>query len=262
MSVVDESRAVIFGRDAVTYDQARPSYPDAVIDHVVSLVTARDALEIGAGTGKATAAMARDGLRLTCLEPSAEMAAVLESRQLPGVTVSVTTFERWDGPHDSLDLIYAAQAWHWVDRQVGFARALSTLRPGGVLSLLWNIPLDRYGRHRELYARHAPHLLAERDERIKRRDDHDWRADMDEAGFVETQRFTHNWSEDLTADRYRALYSTYSDHMMLEEPARSRLLDGLAADVESWGGVATVEYRTEAFSGLKPERRAAVTSGR
>jgi hypothetical protein len=122
-----------------------------------------------------------------------------------------------------------------------------------VLALLWNIPADRYGRHREIYARHAPHLLSERDERVKRRDDHDWCADMEEAGFVETQRFTHNWSEDLTADRYRALYSTYSDHMMLEEPARTRLLDGLATDVEKWGGVATVEYRTEVFSGLKPD---------
>lgn len=253
MTVVDESRAVIFGRDAMTYDESRPSYPDVVIDHVLSLVTARDALEVGAGTGKATAAMARDSLRLTCLEPSAEMAAVLESRHLPGVTVAVTSFEDWDGPHDSQDLIYAAQAWHWVDRHVGFAKALSTLRPGGVLSLLWNILEDRYGRHRELYARHASHLLAERDERIQRRDDHDWRVDMDEAGFVGTQRFTHNWSEDLTADRYRALYSTYSGHMMLEEPARTRLLDGLAADVESWGGVATVGYRTEVFSGIKPD---------
>lgn len=253
MSVVDDSRAVIFGRDALTYDEARPSYPGPVIDHVLGLKAARDALEVGAGTGKATTAIARSHLCLTCLEPSAQMAAILESRQLPGVTVSVTTLEDWDGPPDSLDLIYAAQAWHWVDRDLGFPKALSTLRPGGVLALLWNIPVDRYGRHREIYARHAPHLLSERDERVKRRDDHDWCADMEEAGFVETQRFTHNWSEDLTADRYRALYSTYSDHMMLEEPARTRLLDGLGADVERWGGVATVEYRTEVFSGLKPD---------
>jgi SAM-dependent methyltransferase len=253
VSAVDESRAVIFGREADTYDEARPSYPGAVIDHIVSLVTARDALEVGAGTGKATMAMARSGLRLTCLEPSARMAAILESKQLPGVNVAVTTFEEWEGPGDSLDLIYAAQAWHWVDREIGFPKALSALRPGGGLALMWNIPVDRYGRHPEVYARHAPHLFAERDERIKRRDDRDWCADMDEAGFVETQRFTHMWSEDLTADRYRALYSTYSDHMMLEEPARTHLLDGLARDVESWGGVATVEYRTEVFSGLKPD---------
>lgn len=247
-----ESRAVIFGRDAATYDAARPDYPPEAIARVVGLVEARRALEVGAGTGKATAAFAREGLKLTCLEPSPQMAAVLESSRLPGVSVEVTTFEEWQGEPDSLDLIYAAQAWHWVDRDTGMARALQLLRPGGSLALFWNIPFDRYSRHEQAYRVHAPHLLDERDQRIKRRDDHDWCADMEAAGFVDTETFTHRWSEELTAARYRALYSTYSDHMMLDEPIRTRLLDSLAADVESWGGVVEVEYHTEVFSGRRP----------
>lgn len=254
MAARDGRRAVIFGRDAGTYDEARPTYPRAAVDHVSSLVNPKTAVEVGAGTGKATADFARDGLELMCLEPSSQMAAVLESRNLPGVEVIVTTFENWDGWPDSADLIYAAQAWHWVDKRTGLAEALSILRPAGALALLWNIPVDRYGPHQELYARHAPELLAERDERIKRRDDHDWCADMDEAGFDATERFTHVWSEELTADRYRALFSTYSDHMMLEEPARTAILDGLVADVMSRGGTITVDYRTEVFSGRKPDR--------
>lgn len=248
----EDTRAVIFGRDAATYEEARPSYPDAVIEHVGSLVDARHAVEVGAGTGKATVGMAREGLDIICLEPSPQMAAVLQARGLPGVEVAVTTFEDWAGEPGSIDLLYAAQAWHWVDRDTGFAKASSILRPGGAIALMWNIPLDRYGRHEETYSRHAPQLLAERDERIERRDDHDWGADMSSAGFVDTERFTHRWSEELGADRYRALYSTYSDHMMLDEPVRSRLLDGLAADVERWGGSAEVEYRSEVFTARKP----------
>lgn len=245
-------RAVIFGRDAGTYDDARPSYPQAGIDHVTSLVEASRAVEVGAGTGIATAGFARQDLALTCLEPSPEMAALLDARSLPGVEVVVSTFEDWESEADSVDLVYAAQAWHWVDAKTGFRKALAVLRPGGVLALMWNIPVDRYGNHLETYSAHAPQLLAERDERIKRRDDHDWCADMDTAGFVDTQRFTHKWSDELTADQYRALYSTYSDHMMLEETVRTRLLDALAADVATRGGTATVEYRTEVFSGRKP----------
>jgi SAM-dependent methyltransferase len=250
--VADESRAVIFGRDAATYDAVRPDYPPEAIARVEGLVEAKRALEVGAGTGKATVALAREGLDLTCLEPSPQMAAVLESRRLPGVSVETTTFEEWQGEPASMDLVYAAQAWHWVERDTGFEKALSVLRPGGALALLWNVPLDRYLRHHDLYVRHAPHLLAESDERIKRRDDHDWGADMAAAGFVDTEKFTHRWSEELTSERYRALYSTYSDHMMLDESVRTRLLDGLAADVESWGGVVEVEYRTEVFSGRRP----------
>jgi SAM-dependent methyltransferase len=249
----DSSRAVIFGRDAITYEDVRPSYPEAAVDHVSSLVDARRAVEVGAGTGKATVGMAREGLHITCLEPSGQMAAILEAKRLPGVEVVVSTFEEWQGESESVDLVFAAQSWHWVDPATGFSHASSMLRPGGAIALMWNIPLDRYGRHQEAYARHAPQLLTESDERIERRDAHDWRPDMESAGFVETDRFTHRWSEELAAERYRALYSTYSDHMMLDEPSRSSLLDGLAADVLSWGGTALVEYRTEVFTGRKPD---------
>lgn len=249
----DDRRAVIFGRDATAYETARPAYPAAAIDHVESLVEADAVVEVGAGTGKATEAMARPGLRLICLEPSPQMADILATKELPGVEVVVSTFEDWVGEPGSVDMIYAAQAWHWVDRHAGFDKALRLLRTGGVLALIWNIPLDRYRRHEEIYNRFAPHLLAELDERIKRRDSHDWIVDMEAAGFVDTRRFTHEWSEELTGDRYRALYSTYSDHMMLEEPERSRLLDALADSVESEGGTATIEYRTEVFSGRKPD---------
>lgn len=249
----DDSRAVIFGRDATTYETARPSYPDAAIAHIEALVEAATAIEIGAGTGKATEAMARPGLRLICLEPSPDMADILAAKQLPGVEVVVSTFEDWAGESGSADLIYAAQAWHWVDRQGGFDKVFRLLRPGGALALIWNIPLDRYRRHEEIYNQFAPQLLTEHDGRIERRDSHDWSTDMKTAGFVEARRFTHGWSEELTADRYRALYSTYSDHMMLEEPHRTRLLDALAESVERQGGTATVEYRTEVFSGRKPD---------
>lgn len=249
----ERNRAVIFGRDALTYEEARPTYPREAFEHIEGLVDARRALEVGAGTGKATMGMAREGRHITCLEPSRQMAEVLEAKELPGVEVLVATFEEWQGDPESIDLVYAAQSWHWVDVGTGLSKALSVLRPGGAIALMWNISLDRYGRHEKTYARHAPHLLADDDERIERRDGRDWRPDMESAGFVDTARFTHPWSEELDTERYRALYSTYSDHMMLEEPSRSRLLDGLAADVDSWGGRALVEYRTEVFTARRPD---------
>lgn len=248
----DDSRAVVFGRDAAAYEAARPSYPESVIRQIESLVPAREAVEVGAGTGKATALLARDGLRLTCVEPSREMAAVLKARNLPGVDVVVSTFEEWRGIPSSIDLLFAAQAWHWVDSETSLAKTMSLLRPGGAIALFWNIPVDRCGGHEETYRRHAPHLLTDPDERIKRRDDHDWDVDMRRAGFVDVGRVTHRWSETLTAEQYRARYATYSDHIMLDEPTRSRLLDALEADVKGWGGTADLEYRCEVFTARKP----------
>jgi len=243
-----EDRAVVFGRDAAAYERSRPGYPAEAISHLTGLVDARRVVEIGAGTGKATQDVARAGLDLTCLEPSAEMAALLEAKRLPGVRVAVTTFEDWEVGPGTFDLVYAAQSWHWVDRSTGHDKARSVLVDGGALALMWNIQADRY-QFQEVYSEHAPELVHEEDERVARRDSHDWREDLREAGFTDLQRFTHHWSEQLTAARYRSLYSTYSDHVMLPEPARSRLLDGLERAVAEAGGSTLVAYRTEVFSG-------------
>lgn len=249
--MTDDARSVIFGRQADVYDAARPSYPEAAISHMRDLVEARTAVEVGAGTGKATVALARAGLSLTCLEPSPEMAALLESKRLPGVEVLVTTFEDWAGDEGSWDLVYAAQAWHWVDHGTAYERTLALLRPGGVLALMWNIPHDRYGMFEDVYSEHAPELLAERDRRIHKRDSVTWGDDMTGAGFGDVQRFTHHWDDTLTARQLRHLYSTYSDHMLLRPDVREHLLDALEADVERRGGTIDLSYRTEVFSGRK-----------
>lgn len=246
------ARAVIFGRDADTYERARPEYPLEAIGHIETLVPAEIAVEVGAGTGKATARIARPGLDLTCLEPSPQMADVLMSKDLPGVTVVVSTFEDWDGAAGSLDLVYAAQAWHWVDHVTAYRKALRVLRPGGVLAVMWNIPKARYEAFEDVYGEHAPELLTERDERVEKRDSVTWSDDMADAGFAEVQRFTHEWSETRTPAEVRSLYSTYSDVMMLPEPRRSRFLDGLAAHVEDAGGTVDMDYTTNVFSGVGP----------
>lgn len=247
--MTETDRGIVFGRDAAAYERARPGYPDAAISHMLDLVHPDRAVEVGAGTGKATISLARPGLELICLEPSAEMAAVLEARGLPGVTVVRTTFEDWEPATGGFDLICAAQSWHWVDPGIGLAKARRILRPGGVLSLLWNLPHDRYDRFAEVYRRYAPEMLDERDERIKRRDDHDWLADMGAVGLTDLHRFSHDWSEELTAAACRELYSTYSDHMMLPDATRIALLDGLESAVAERGGTVSQEYTTEVFSG-------------
>lgn len=248
----DPARRVIFGREADAYESARPSYPAEAIEYIESLVSARAVLEVGAGTGKATEAMARSGRRLTCLEPSPEMADVLRAKELRGVSVVVASFEEWEGaePH-TMDLIFAAQAWHWVDPALAYRKALEMLRPAGALALVFNIPHERYEAFRGVYAEYAPELLVEHDSRIRKRDSATWLDDMLAAGFEDVDSFTHDWSVTLDPEAARTLYSTYSDHMLLSDDRRVRLLDGLAAAVERRGHV-TLDYRTKVFSGFAP----------
>lgn len=132
-------RALSFGSAAEAYDRYRPSYPPELAADVVALAPGRRFVEIGAGTGKATAVFAAHDLDLTCVEPDPEMAAVL-SRRFTGddrVRVIVSPFERWRAgePYDAL---ICAQAWHWMDKQTRWGNAAAAVRPGGVVGLFWN----------------------------------------------------------------------------------------------------------------------------
>ena len=245
-----KSRAVIFGDDAVAYDRHRPRYPADAIAYMLGLTDASRAVEIGAGTGIATADVARPGLEILCLEPSPEMAQVLDSRGLAGVRVEVTSFEDWEGQDGSVDLIYAAQAWHWVDPATSYEKARRLLRSGGAIGLMWNVPLDRYEQFRPVYEAHAPSLLAESDRRIERRDGGGWEQELRSGGFDEVQVAVFEWHQVLDADEFCGLYATYSDHMMLPDEQRTRLLDGLREAVENSGGKARIDYQTRVFSGI------------
>lgn len=247
----DEERAVIFGRDAVAYDAARPGYPIEAVRHILDRTDVRVAVEVGAGTGKATVSLAPEVGRIICVEPSAEMAAVLEQRDLPGVEVVVSTLEGWEGPAGPVDLVYAAQSWHWVDHSTAYRQVKEMLRPGGLIALVWNVPQDRYEIFDEAYREHAPEILAEEDERIRRRDSDTWMSELAGAGFEEVELFTHRWSRDLSPGELRALYSTYSDHILVPEPRRSRLLDALEEVVRGSGGPFTLGYDTNVFSGIR-----------
>ena len=99
-------------------------------------------------TGKATLPMARRGLRITCLEPGPNLAAEAR-RNLTGhgrVTIVEARFEDWPMAGSApFDLVFAANAWHWLDPAVRYRRAWQALRPGGHLAF-WNavhvLPVD------------------------------------------------------------------------------------------------------------------------
>ncbi len=129
------SRALSFGSAASEYERFRPAYPVAVVDEVLAYAghAVATALEIGAGTGKATRVFAAHDISVTATEPDAAMLAVL-GRHVPGsVRIVRATFE--DLPTIvRYDLVYAAAALHWTRPEGRWERVASLLVPGGVFA--------------------------------------------------------------------------------------------------------------------------------
>jgi SAM-dependent methyltransferase len=225
---------LVFGEVAEAYHAARPTYPDALFDDVVAAASGRSALEIGAGTGKATEAFVARGLEVTALEPSAEMARVLR-RVVPSVAVEVTDFETC-ATDARFDVIYAAQSWHWVDGARGFPHARALLRPGGLLALFWNRPLPHESalQHEldEAYQRLTPELFAKGHVA-----ESDFTDEIRASGaFTDVELREYPWTERRTTEEFVRLSGTHSDHRMLPESTRAELLAEITRVIDRHGG--------------------------
>lgn len=135
------ARAHSFNAAAAQYAENRPSYPPALFDTIEELagrsLSGRRAVDVGAGTGIATALLHERGAEVLAVEPGAGMAAEFRRRNphLPLVRGSGDALPVADA---HADLVTYAQAWHWTDPARSVPEALRVLRPGGALALWWN----------------------------------------------------------------------------------------------------------------------------
>jgi SAM-dependent methyltransferase len=131
-----------FGKAVGDYDRGRPGYPDAAIDWIFEHAAEQPAIvDVGAGTGKFTAALVGRGRSVTAVDPDAEMLARL-AQNYPSVRAVEGSAESLPLADGSADLVTVAQAWHWVDPSAASAEIARVLSPGGALALIWNMRDD------------------------------------------------------------------------------------------------------------------------
>ncbi len=251
-------RRLAFGQVAELYDRARPSYPAALVDEVLryaGLAPGDAALEVGAGTGKATALFAARGLRVLALEPSRQMAALARQKMAgsPTVCIEEIEFEDW-APERPYRLVYSAQAWHWIEPSIRFLRAREALGEDGALTAFWNRTNWEASPLREelvaVYRREAPELGREiapgpmcpstggADEWWQ-----NWEGDPGlSAGFTDPEWRTYPWVQAYTREDYLSLLQTHSDHLVLAPSRRQALLTAVGDTIDHAGGVIEIEY--------------------
>ena len=117
------------------YDAARPSYPPALFEELD--VAGRRVLELGAGTGLATAGLLAAGADVVATDVGPRMLGRLHERH-PSVPVAVARAEALPFAASSFDVVCGAQMWHWVDVPAAVAQVRRVLRPGGRLAVWWN----------------------------------------------------------------------------------------------------------------------------
>ena len=129
---------------ADVYAKARPGYAEALIEELTAwagLSPASTVADIGAGTGIFSAQLASTGARVIAVEPNDDMRAEAEKRFAGASNVSVLagTAEATGIEDASVDLVTAAQAFHWFDCEAFRAECPRILRGNARVALVWNM---------------------------------------------------------------------------------------------------------------------------
>jgi ubiquinone/menaquinone biosynthesis C-methylase UbiE len=125
------------------YVRYRPGYPREVLNFLkkdCDLATESVIADIASGTGIFTQMLLENGNRVFAVEPNAEMRRAGEEflRSYPRFTSVAGTAEATTLPDHSVEIVTAAQAAHWFDREKARGEFIRILKPGGWCVLLWN----------------------------------------------------------------------------------------------------------------------------
>lgn len=143
-------RARSFGRQAALYQRLRPGYPAQAIATFLP-ERGKRVVDVGAGTGKLSAALAGAGHDVIAVEPDAQMRATL-AEHVAGIDARDGTGEALPVADGSADAVCYGQSWHWVEPQAAAREARRVLTGDGVLAMLWNVPDIRVPWVREMVA--------------------------------------------------------------------------------------------------------------
>jgi SAM-dependent methyltransferase len=132
--------ASVFDAKVADYQASRPDYPEALFDTLAYQLAPRRVADVGAGTGLLTQGLLARGWQVLAVEPNAAMRAACDARlgALPGYRSAEGRAEAIPAADASLDLITAAQAFHWFEPEAARAEALRVLSPAGQVALIWN----------------------------------------------------------------------------------------------------------------------------
>ena len=235
------------------YDRVRPLYPEALFDELLAYLEERSTvsepkvLEIGPGTGQATASLLERGAHVTSVEIGPQLARFLRRKfaDEPRLDVINCSFEEADLPKEAYDLVVSATAFHWVDADVRYVKSHDLLRGGGTLAIISTNQIasdaDRgyFDRTFPIYLKYRP------DEQRSETPGEDVtpseHGEMIASGlFGDVTLRRYRWDQTYATAAYADLVRSYGGTQMMEPPAAEALIAELCEVIErEYGGSVT-----------------------
>ncbi|MCG8483913.1 MAG: class I SAM-dependent methyltransferase [Clostridia bacterium] len=253
------------------YDKIRPEYPNKLFKAVIEYCghgENKKAVEIGAGTGKATTPFLNAGYDVTAVEISNNMSKFLLEKfaEYKNFVVITSTFEEVLLEENSYDLIYAASAFHWVDAEIGCPKAFHLLKNGGAIALFrYNMISgdgdELYDEIQKVYEKYY-YSFYQSNKRPVKKSKEDFKKpseiyigyrfeDLKVYGFRDVVMKFFDFKMIYNADEYIAFIDTMSDHRGLPHGNKLALYEEIKQAIMKHGNSYKVDYIFQLYMGRK-----------
>jgi len=233
----------IFDTIPEEFDKWRPRYCDELFNDIIKhskLNSNKTALEIGPGTGQATAPILKTGCFYLAIELGENLAEFMKNKfkVYNNFQLVNADFELYDFSRDSFDLVYSAAAFQWIKEEIGYPKVYDILKSGGTFAKFAVATGSRVpaldDKIQEVYAKY---FRPETDYReyMKQKNEHSPSNQenlsqeklLERFGFIDVECRHYTKIREFNADDYIAYKFTHADHISLPEPYRSKFAEGI-----------------------------------
>jgi len=242
---IDRSRRIAFEESADLYNETRSGYPEQLVEDVISfsnIPAGGRILEVGCGPGNATVSFAKRGYEILAVELGVKLSTYARHNCLayPKVSITNIAFEDWPMQAGVFDLAISADAFHWIQPEIGYPKVASALKPAGTLAFFWNAPSkmdpEIATALAQVYKSRAPQAENPEESFIP-----EWMINTitevitQSACFGDVTVRTYPVTETESVDHYIKSLWTYSSHRPLDWRTREYLYNGIRGELERFG---------------------------
>ncbi|AUD65228.1 hypothetical protein BK011_05850 [Tenericutes bacterium MZ-XQ] len=250
------------------YDELRPTYSKDLYHDIFKYANLEkncDLIEIGIGTGQATAPFLNRGCNITAIEIGSNLAnfTAEKYRGWSNLKIVNSDFESYDMNDFNIDMFYSASAFHWINPEIGLPKIYKALKHHGVFAWisttpcawkdneeLFNLLQEVYIGFKDYFAATSKLTISQVDKKIEA-DIKYKKSILETYNFRDINSYTYTLKKTFTSEDYIRLLDTYSDHAVIPKKNKAIFYSKIKSLIDKQGGMIPIVYTNVLVVGRK-----------